>query len=230
MPRRVPGGGDDDGLIVVGGGELRRKRVPDDVLHVLEPRPVARGDASAAHPVPLELVPLLQVIHLVLALLHALRLVLAPLRDNRRHLLPVPPPQVPPIQLRELLRVRVQQAHDSRVAPLLSVLPVLAGAGAGAGAASGAGRRLRSLCETVRRRRCVVVVADLVAIFSLFGGVGVVVIEGIAVVFGVGVGDGFRLDGGGSGDGGGEVVVVVRRRVGLVEEREIVVVVVARGH
>ena len=206
-------------------GELRRKRISDDLLQLLEPRPVAGGNAATAHSVPLQFVPLLQVIDLVLTLFHALRLVLAPFAHHRRNLLPIPSPQVPPVQLRELLRVRLEEAHNRRVAPLLPVLAVLGAAGHGAVRRS----RLRSLVvESVRGGS----LTDLVALLALLAGATVVVFEGVGEVLSFGNGLGRH----GGGDGGGREVVVVRR-VGLVEvvvavvaeERE-VVVVVARGH
>lgn len=102
--------------------------------------------ASIAHPLQLHLVPLLQVINFVLALLHALvrRLVAAaaavlltattnaPLAHHLRHFFPIPPSQISPTQLVELLRVRVQKASNRHVAPFLSVLPVIAAAAAAA--------------------------------------------------------------------------------------------------
>lgn len=118
---------------------------------------MANRNAAIDHPLALELVPLLQIVHLVLTLLHTLRLLLAPLAHRRRHLLPVPPSQIPSIQLRKLIRIRIEKARDRRVAPLLPVLPVLS-----TGISSTAGG-LRFLVIPV----IVSAIAELIAILPL---------------------------------------------------------------
>lgn len=126
------------------GAALHRNRTANNCLNVLEPMPITHRQRSIIHPLQLHLVPLLQVINFVLALLHALvrRLIVAAgavlltttatttatLAHHLRHFFPIPTPQIPPTQLVKLLRVRLQKARDRRVAPLLSVLPVISAA------------------------------------------------------------------------------------------------------
>lgn len=124
-------------LVVVVGGHQRlggsgRRRVADDLLHLLEPGPVADGRGPrAGEPLALHLVPLLEVVDLVLALLHALApaALALPVGHGGGDVLPVPTPQVPPVELLEPVRVRVEEAADGAVRPLLPVLAVLRRAG-----------------------------------------------------------------------------------------------------
>ncbi len=104
-------------------------RICSDDLHLLKPVPVSDGTCGA-HSLHLHLVPLLQIIDLVLTLLHALirlRLIAtnAPISHRLRHLLPVPPAQIPAVQLVVLLGVRFQKTRDRRIRPFLSILPVI---------------------------------------------------------------------------------------------------------
>lgn len=147
-------------------------------------------------------------------------MVLAPFAHHKRDLLPIPSSQVSPIQLCELLRVSLEEAHDGRVAPFLSVLSVLR-------AACTRLWSLRSLVESVGRGS----LADLLPVLPLFA--ATVIVEGVSIVVGI-VSNGFGWDrSDGDGDGGGREVVRGVRLVEVVvivtEERE-VVVVVARGH
>lgn len=117
-----------------------KRGVTNDSLDLLEPVPVAgprkhppssTGTGTYTDPLHLHLVPLLQIVDLVLALLHALvrsdrpLSAAASIANRLRHLLPVPSPEVSSVQLVVLLNVGVQKTCDRCVRPFLPVLPVV---------------------------------------------------------------------------------------------------------
>lgn len=100
---------------------------------------MANGSAArAGDPLALHLIALLKVVDLVLTLLHALApgsLALA-VGHGAGHVLPVPTPQVPPVELLESVRVGVEEAADGAVRPLLPILAVVRRARAPSAAAA----------------------------------------------------------------------------------------------
>lgn len=117
-------------LVVVRGrrrlGGAGRWGVAHNLLHLLVPGPEAdRGGAGDA--LALYLVPLLEVVDLILTLLHALApaALALPVGHGSGDVLPVPPPEIPSVELLEPVRVCVEEAADGAVRPLLPILPVV---------------------------------------------------------------------------------------------------------
>lgn len=172
---------------------------------------VFTDNATTPNFLKLHLIPLLQIINLILTLLHALLMLplsAAPSPHRLRHLLPVAAAEVAAVQQVELLRVRLQQTRDRRVAPFFAVLRVI-----------GRWNRIGGGFELL-------VVVGAAGGGGAFGvGFGGVVGEGGGVWVVVGGGDVGGGESGGTGGGGGKEVVArgsveVRLRVGgIVEER-----------
>lgn len=109
----------------LGGG--RRHGVSNDLLQLFEPGPVAGGaSAGTGEPLALHLVAFLKVVDLVLTLLHALApgSLALPVGHDGGHVLPVPTPQVSPVELLKSVSVGVEEAADRAVRPLLPILTV----------------------------------------------------------------------------------------------------------
>ena len=117
-------------LLVVGGrrrlGGAGRWGVAHNLLHLLVPGPEA-GRGGAGDALALYLVPLLEVVDLILTLLHALApaALALPVGHGSGDVLPVPPPEIPSVELLEPVHVCVEEAADGAVRPLLPILPVV---------------------------------------------------------------------------------------------------------